>query len=211
MTGRAPPPPPSMLSLVHFLHSGMKASVRVNGRISEKIAVNNELHQGCTLDQTLFNLYFATVMSHWHSWCPEEGVDVLYKLDRRLVGDRTAKSRLSSSRIAESQFADDIALHSLSRESFEKALTSVIICASEWGLMVSLTKMKGLVVVGGDGSGVNMHGGVVEVVEKFTYLGSILHRSVGVDADVKSRIAKATRVFDFLLNPVFNNLTSHYN
>ena len=77
-----------------------------------------------------FNLYFAAVISHCHSRYPEAGIDVLYKLDPRLVGDYTAKSSLSSTSITESQFADDVALDSLLRESFEKA-TSFITCASK--------------------------------------------------------------------------------
>ena len=54
-----------------------------------------------------------------------------------------------------------------------------------------------------------MHGDVVEVVERYTYLDSILHRNGRVGANVKSRIAKASRVFGLLLNtgPIFNNLT----
>ena len=132
-------------------------------------------------------------------------MDVRYKLDRRLVGDRTAKSRLSSARITESQFADDVALYSLSRESFEKCTTSFITCTSEWGLTVSLTKTKGLVVGGGDKGGVNVRGGVIEVVEEFTYLGSVLNLNGGVGADVKARIAKASRVFGVLLTPIFHN------
>ena len=39
---------------------------------------------------------------------------------------------------------------------------------------------------GGDGSGVSGHGGVIEVVENFTYLCSILHHNGGVGVDVKS-------------------------
>ena len=78
----------------------------------------------------LFNLYFAAVISHCHSRCPEAGIDVLYKLDPRLEGDYTAKSSLSSTSITESQFADDVALDSLLRESFEKA-TSFITCSSK--------------------------------------------------------------------------------
>ena len=55
-------------------------------------------------------------------WCNRSsgaGVSELYKHDRKLVGDRTAKSRLKEMRVAESQFADDVTLYATSRDSLE--------------------------------------------------------------------------------------------
>ena len=52
-------------------------------------------------------------------WCNRSssgaGVSVLYKHGWKLVGDCTAKSRLSEMRVTESQFADDVALYATSR------------------------------------------------------------------------------------------------
>ena len=36
---------------------------------------------------------------------------MIYKYGRKLVGDRTTKSRLSEMRVTESQFADNVALY----------------------------------------------------------------------------------------------------
>ena len=44
---------------------------------------------------------------------------VKYKHGRKLVGDRTVKSRLNEIKVTESQFADDTALYSMSRDAFE--------------------------------------------------------------------------------------------
>ena len=41
--------PDLIIDIVRSLHEGMKAQVRVNGEISEKINVENGLRQGCTL------------------------------------------------------------------------------------------------------------------------------------------------------------------
>ena len=59
--------PPTLLSLIRSLHVDMRARVRLSGRLTEDIYVNNGLRQGCTLAPTLFNLYFAAVMSSWRS------------------------------------------------------------------------------------------------------------------------------------------------
>ena len=68
-----------------------------------------------------------------------------------MVGDRTAKSRLSEMRVTESQFADDVALYATSRDSFESVAAEFVKVSSEWGLTVSTEKTKGMVV----GEGLN--------------------------------------------------------
>ena len=54
---------------------------------------------------------------------------------------------------------------------------------------------------------VQVKGEEIEMVEHFTYLGSVLSCDGEVMRDVKSRIAKASRVFDCLRVPVFSNPT----
>ena len=102
--------PPTMLDLVRSLHESMRVRVRAEGGVTEAINVNNGLRQGCTLAPVLFNIYFSAVVGYWRSMCPDVGVDVRYKMGRKLVGDRTVKSRLQRTTITESQFADDAAM-----------------------------------------------------------------------------------------------------
>ena len=79
---------------------------------------------------TLFNLYFSAVVAHWCSQSSTPQVAFLYRIGRKLVVDRTAKSRLATAHVSESQFADDAALHTTRLSS----TTEVISCASQWGL-----------------------------------------------------------------------------
>ena len=138
--------PPTMLSVIRSFHEGMVAKVRVNGELSEDILVKNGLRQGCTLAPMLFILYFSVVMSQWRSQCPEAGVNVRFKIGRKLVGDRTAKSRLSTVTATESQFADDAALYATTCPVFETMTSTFITCARQWGLTVSIQKTKGMAV-----------------------------------------------------------------
>ena len=43
------------------------------------------------------------------------------------------------------------------------------------------------------------------MVQHFSYLGSVVSRDGDVTEDVKCRIAKASRAFGCLRNPIFNN------
>ena len=87
-------------------------------------------------------------------------------------------------------------------------MSSILVnVASLWGLTVSLLKTKGL-SIGADSCGSNIvleNDGTIEVVDNFPYLGSILHRDGTPTVDVRSCIAKASRVFGELLHPIFNN------
>ena len=94
--------PPIMLGIIKSFHDGMMAKVRAGDL---NIEVRNGLRQGCVLAPSLFNLYFSAMVAYWRDRCPQAGITVRYKHGRKLVGDRTAKSRLSEVIITVSQFA----------------------------------------------------------------------------------------------------------
>ena len=125
-----------------------------------------------------------------------------------VVGDRTAKGKLLSSTVTESQFADDAALYATSRPAFEAMTSSFITCASSWGLTVSVKKTKGMAVgESADRRDAVVGADTIEVVDQFTYLGSVLSSDGLACADVRSRLAKASAVFGALKAPVFDNQT----
>ena len=59
-------------------------------------------------------------MSTWRTDCVEVGLNVLSRPERKLVGDKTAKSRLAVVKVIEShgQFADDLVLYASTCESW---------------------------------------------------------------------------------------------
>lgn len=160
---------------------------------------------------TLFNIFFSAVVSSWRSSCGVAGIEALYKLERKLVGDRTAKAKLDKVKVTESQFADDVALYATSRASFETVAKSIVHESKRWGMTVSLTKTKGMVlgqsVSEGDTEPVSVEGGEIEVVESFSYLGSVLSCDGEVMDDIKCRIAKASRAFGCLRRAIL--ITRH--
>ena len=123
-----------------------------------------------------------------------------------MVGDRTAKSRLGVVRVTESQFADDAALYARSRTTLESVACKFVSGASAWGLTVSTEKTKGMAMGSDeDVAPVQVKGGEIEMVEHFSYLGSVLSCDGEVMKDVKSRIAKVSKAFGCLRIPIFNN------
>ena len=201
--------PPKLLSLVKSCHEGMRAEVRVGFRTTEEFEVRNGLRQGFTLAPTLFNIYISAVVANWQIESPEAGVAVLYKHGRDLVGDHTAKARLSEVKVTETQFADDATLYTPSRQSFETSTVSFAKVANEWGLTVSTEKTKEMVVEEGlderNTSSVQVEGGTVEVVSHFTYLGFNISKDGEVTVEIDCRIAKASRAFGCLRKPIFQD------
>ena len=201
--------PEKMLNVMKSFHEGMHAEVRVGSTVTDRFEVQNGLRQGCTLAPTLFNIYFSAMVADWRNRSSGAGVSVLYKHGRKLVGDRTAKSRLSEMRVTESQFADDVALYATSRDSFESVEAEFVKVASEWGLTVSTEKTKGMVIGEGlnesDVRPVQVEGGSVDIVQDFTYLGANISRDGEITSEVTRRIARAVRAFGCLRVPVFKN------
>ena len=96
-----------------------------------------------------------------------------------------------------------------SRNTIELLAQKFVSGASEWGVTVSTEKTKGMAMgerlSEGDVAPIQVEGGEIEMVEQFTYLGSVLSGDGEIMEDVKSRIAKASRAFGCLRVPIFNN------
>ena len=168
--------PPTMLSVIRSFYEDITAVVRVGDDLTKDIEVTNWLRQGCTLAPILCNLYFSAVVACWRARCPQAGVTVRYRIGRKLVGDRTAKSRLQEIRMTESLFADGVAVYAATKEALEQVAAMFVNTAANWGLTVSLEKTK-LLTLGKqlkpeDNLPVQLDGGEIFTVEDFTYLGS---------------------------------------
>ena len=109
-------------------------------------------------------------------------------------------------KITESQFADDAAINVTSREAFESATVKF---ASKWGLTVSIHKKKAMVIgnhlVPTDTLPIKLIDGTIEIIRKFTSLGSNITDNGEVSDEVKCCISKAARAFGCLHNAIFQN------
>ena len=79
--------PENTIALIQSFHEGMRAQIRVSGKLLEDTEVDNALQQGCSLGLTLFNLYVCLVAERWREQIAgRAGVGTLwkYKLDGKL-------------------------------------------------------------------------------------------------------------------------------
>ena len=196
--------PASVIELVKSFHEGMKARLSINGQLmEEEIGVENGLRQGCTLAPTLFNLYACLVMERWAvrvSELEEVGSSILYKMDGKLFRRSTRGSH--QVRLTDCQFADDAALLATTRHGAEQAILHYISVAKVFGLIVSLTKTKlmvtGVGVTHEDTLPITVGDEVIECMETFPYLGSVISSNGWIDADLDRRIANASKAFGTL-------------
>ncbi len=198
--------PPNMIHLIRSFHEGMSAELKVNGEILEgEIHVTNGLRQGCTMAPTLFSLFYNLVIEVWRNMCVEDGVTILYSMDGHLIGSRTSRYDMASWN--ELQFADDTAILGPSREKILHAMRKLFLVTSQWGLTISIPKTKAMVVGGTEGEqqDLQVDSVMVEMVQEFKYLGSVLHYQGKVEEDIKERVAKASQAFVRLKKSVFHN------
>ena len=199
--------PTQLIQLIQSLHERMKAEVAVGGTTCPVVEVNNLLRQGCTIAPSLFNLYFNLVMGAWRSRCQSIGVDVLYRVGEKLVGERTRRPLQTT--VTELLFADDAVVVVSGREDMERAAHVLDEVATEWGLTMSLVKTKLLVVSENNSEEAQqpiiIRGQPIEVVDAFKYLGAVVEGKGEVLLDVEDKIARASRAFGALCRPVFND------
>ena len=140
--------PTLVIDIICSFHKGMKAKVRVNGKLTEAISVENGLRQGCTLAPVLFNLFACLIYERWSSRVASlEGVGtlLLYKYYGKLF--RRSTRQACKRQVLDGQFVDDAVLFAGTRTRAEHALMLYQEVVGAFGLKVNLQKTK-LMAVG---------------------------------------------------------------
>ncbi|VDP04803.1 unnamed protein product [Schistosoma margrebowiei] len=107
----------------------------------------------------------------------------------------TARNQLD-----DSDFADDLALLSRTHEQMQMKTASVAAVSASVGLSIHKGKTEVLKFKAENNNPITLVGKTLENVESFSYLGSIIDKQGGSDADVKARIGKAKTAFLQLKN-----------
>jgi hypothetical protein len=85
-------------------------------------------------------------------------------------------------------FADDLALLSNNHQQMQEKSSELLNTSASIGLNIHRGKTKVLKVNTTKNEPINLNGEPLEEIESFTYLGSIVDKQGGTDADVKTRI-----------------------
>ena len=200
--------PEKFISLVRQFHDGMLARVQDNGETSEPFPVTNGVKQGCVLAPTLFSLVFSAMLTDAFQYS-DVGISIRYRYDGSLFNLRRlqAKTKVSKDKINDLLFADDCALNATSEEGMQNSVDKFSDACKNFGLTISTKKTEVLHQPAPRESynepHISVNGQRFNAVEKFTYLGSTLSRSVTIDDEVNIRIAKASSAFGRLRKNVW--------
>ena len=195
--------PPKFISMVRSLHDGMMARVIENGNVSDPFPVTNGIKQSCILAPALFRLLFTELLSAALAKT-SSGTTIRYRTDGRFVDLRRLKANTEEQ---EALFAGDCALAAHSEEDLQCLADCFSTAAKAFGLTISIKKTQVLCQaapgITQPEPSVKIDGAALKTVEDFTYLGSCLSSSGGLDTEISCRLSKASSAFGRLWTRVW--------
>ena len=174
--------PAAIITLVSGLYTGTESAVRWGGETSSFFPVNSGVRQGCVLAPSLFNTCMDWLLG-------------------RTVGISRCGAEVGNVKITDLDFADDAVILAETLDILRLALEALHEEAEPLGLRVSWMKTK--IQAFGDLLDEAVHsvqvcGEDIEVLDKFTYLGSVIHKDGGSSKDVTRRIGLTSGVMNSL-------------
>ena len=168
------------------LYSGTESAVRGGGTISDLFPVVTGVLQGCVLAPTLFNTCMDWILG-------------------RMSERSSYRASFGNFNISDLDFADDAVIFAETLDILLGALEVLNEESEPLGLRVSWVKTKIQDfndILDAAVLSVPVCGEDVEVVERFTYLGSAIHVSAGCEPEVNRRLDQALGVMGSLKHGV---------
>ncbi|XP_060761994.1 succinate dehydrogenase cytochrome b560 subunit, mitochondrial isoform X1 [Neoarius graeffei] len=182
--------------IIRQLHDGMLARVQDCRETSEPFPITNGVKQGCVLAPTLFSMMFSVMLSDAFTGS-DAGIDIIPTAQSSTSGGSKQKTKVKS--INELLFANDCALNATTEADMQCSVDKFAEACNNFGLTISTKKTE---VMHQPAPGrpyiepnITINGQRLNVVDKFTYLGSTLSRSVVMDDKMNARLAKASAAF----------------
>ena len=204
--------PEHFVGLIRSFHDGMNVTVREGGDRSQPFGVTSGTKQGCVLAPTLFSIFFS-LMLHVAFKDTTDGVGIKSRLDMGLCGANSnhfkASTKVQLSTIRDLLFADDCALAALSQEALQRLCDCFAKAATRFGLTISIKKTEVLFQPAPGNMyaapAVTIEGKLLNAVNNFKYLGSIVSNDTSMDDEITARIAKATAAYGRLVKRLWTN------
>ena len=194
--------PAKFKAVLRQFHDGMIARVQNDGEFSDPFPVTNGVKQGCVPASTLFSMMFSAMLKDAFK-DGDNGIPIRYRFDGKLFNQRRlqAKSQVQTGVLT---WQSVLQQKRKCRKVWIKYLihkTAMISQSASKRLRLyisqhleNLTRSLPLAVKGQR----------LQVVDKFTYLGSTLSRVVHIDDEVNARIAKASAAFGRLRGSIWD-------
>lgn len=169
------------IRIIQNLYYGQKASVRVEGQLTEEVNIRKGVRQGCVLSPLLFNIYSEEIFSE--------------ALDDMPIG-----ININGHLIKTLRYADDTVLIADSLEDLQQLLNKVIDVGNEYGISLNTNKTK-FMVINKNSMDANeiirlyANDVALERVESLTYLGCLVNDQWDHSKEIKQRIEKARTIF----------------
>ena len=200
--------PAKLTAMVRQFHDGMLARVQNDGEFSDPFPVTNGVKQGCVLASTLFSMMFSAMLTDAFQ-DGDNSVPIRYRFDGKLfnLGRLQAKSKVQPEVLDEFLFAG-MAKGAPTEQKMQKGVDQVSDSCDSYDLTISIKKTE-VVYQPAPGkpykeSIITVNGQRLQVVDKFTYLGSTMSRVVHIDDEVNARIAKASAAFGRLCGSIWD-------
>ena len=166
-----------------------------DGDFSDPFPVTNGVKQRCVLASTLFSMMFSAMLTDAFQ-DGHNGIPIRYRFDgkRFYLRRLQAKSKVQTEVLDEFLFADDMAKCAPTEEIMQKGVDQVSDSGNSYDLTISIKRTE-IVYQSAPGKPykeptITVEGQRLQVVDKFTYIGSTLSRLVQIDDEVNARIAK---------------------
>ena len=178
----------------------MLARVQNNGEFSDPFPVENGVKQCCVLASTLFSMMLSAMLTDAFQ-DGDNCISIRYRFDGNLFNPRRlqAKFKVQTEVLDEFLFADDMAKGAPTEEIMQKGMDQASDSCDSYDITINIKKAE---VVYQPAPGkpnkepiITVKDQRLQVVDKFTYLGSTLSRVVHIGDEVNARIAKASAAF----------------
>ena len=159
--------------------------VRLNGRLSDKFNMGKGLKQGDSLSPLLFNILMDKICKDCNN-------------KSRQFRTKIGHWNLKPIHIQTLLFADDIAIIASTPDKLQQLLQIWEEKLKETHMIINTNKSKILEITKEKEKqeiNIQMNGETLEVVEEFTYLGTVFTKNGKITREVQQRIKKATNVY----------------
>jgi hypothetical protein len=171
--------PVKIVELIREMYCGSTNVVRVGSNVTADFQVVTGVKQGALLSPVLFNVALDETIR-----AAMVGCDGIW-LDR-------------NGGLTDLDYADDLVVLAESHTEMQRMIDRLDACASAVGLVISKEKTQTMRLLDGPEGPITLKGSPLAMVSQFCYLGSTITMDGSSEAEIQSRIAKASSAFDKL-------------
>ena len=174
--------PSKYISIMRNIYDGTQCCVKTADGTTDWFEIKTGVRQGCVLSTLLFLIVIDFVMRRTSQ--TNKGIAV------------NGRAQL----LSDLDFADDIVLLSNDQDGLQQLMNSVFETGQYLGLKVNVKKTNVLSIGNNDEVEVSVAGKKLEQVNSYSYLGTVIDSTGNINAEINSRIGKASRAFSAMYN-----------